>query len=435
MNNGLPEFKKEMDKISVPIDKLDQIIVHTIKENGRKKSKRKVGLYSVSAAVVGFGLFMGSAIVSPAMAKVASHIPLVGTFFNESADEGLRIVGQKGLTQIIDQSSKDNGITLTINEVFYDGTRFTIGYTQESLFAFGDIERPTIDVNGKEINFSSSYSGDFITPQKYKGVIDITPTEELPEQFDMKIRIDAVGLIPGKWEFEFQMKQSNTVTVVRPNEVKLINDAEVTIQSLKLGPAGTDLTVGISADKNNQKVDPYSLNFYVVDENGDVLDSVTASGSGETIDGKEKANLQFLYSPLKEGVKKVKIFPYMVPTVENGYEEVAVQLDDATLPITMDQGESGKTIITDIQYENDKTIVSFEVQSDTIIDNHASYNGIWLEDANGKRIWSKDNPMAERIEGNHFRQEFPTEQKRGLQLKTTKLLKIIMFEEFEINIE
>lgn len=406
-----------------------------MKENRRKKSKRKVGLYSVSAAVVGFGLFKGSAIVSPAMAKMASQIPLVGTLFNESADEGLRIAGQKGLTQVVDQSSKDNGITLTINEVFYDGTRLTIGYTQESLFAIGELERPTIEVNEKEINFSSAYSGDFITPQKYKGVIDITPTEELPEQFQMKIRIDAVGVIPGKWEFDFPMKQSSKVKVVRPNEMKLISDAEVTIESLKLGPAGTDLTVGILADKNNQMVDPYSLNFYVVDENGDVLDSVTGSGSGETVDGKEQARLQFLYSPIKEGVEKVRIIPYVIPTSENGYEKTSAKIDGAKLPITLDQGESGKILVTDIQYVKDKTIVKFEVQSDAIIDNHASRNGIWLEDANGKPLMSKDKPFAERIEGNHFQQEFAAGEKKGLQLKTNKMPKPIMFEEFKIDIK
>ena len=114
------------------------------------------------------------------------------------------------------------------------------------MFFIGELERPTIEVNGEEINFSSGYSGDFVTPQKYKGLIDINPTEELPEEFDIKIRIDAVGLIPGKWEFEFPVKQSNAVTVIRPQEVKMIEQAEVQFTSIKLGPAGTDV-----AEDNN----------------------------------------------------------------------------------------------------------------------------------------------------------------------------------------
>ena len=144
MSKQWPNLKREMDKISVPMDKLDSIITNTINENRVKKSKKKIALDSLSAAVIGFGIFIASASISPAMAKVASHIPIIGTFFNDVNDEGLRIAGQKGLTQMVDQTAKDNGITLTMNEIFYDGTRLTFGYTQESTFAIGEIELPTI---------------------------------------------------------------------------------------------------------------------------------------------------------------------------------------------------------------------------------------------------------------------------------------------------
>lgn len=434
MNNEFPEFKKEMDKISVPMEKLDTIIENTIKENKIKKPLRKKIIYSLSAAAVGFGLFMGSAIVSPAMAKVASNIPLVGNFFNDSKDEGLRIAGQKGLTQVIEQTSKDNGITLTMNEVFYDGTRLTFGYTHEALFAIGQLERPTIEVNGKEINFSSGYSGDFITPVKYKGTIDITPTEELPEEFELKMRIDAVGLIPGKWEFKFPVKQSNKVTVIRSTEIKTIEEAEIKIASLKLGPAGTSLVVNLTADENQNKLDIYGLNFFVLDEKGNVLDQVSGSGSGDVENGKEIVKLDYLFTPLKEGTKKVKVVPYTIPRAYENREEVSLKLDGQNLPTVMDQGESGKVIIERMEHEGNKTVIYYEVESDFIIDNYSSRTPIWLEDAKGNNLISKDNPLPERIDGNHFKQEFTTGNKKDLILKTVKQPKPIMYEAFEIEI-
>lgn len=432
MSSQFPEIKNEMDKISVPTEKLDRIIETTVKENKRKKSKKKIAFYSASAAVVGFGLFISSAILSPTMAKVASHIPVVGTFFNDVDDEGLRIAGQKGLTQVVDQSSKDNGITLTINEIFYDGTRFTFGYTHESLFALGEIERPTIEVNGKEINFSSGYSGEFVTPQKFKGIIDITPAEELPVEFDLKMRIDAVGLIPGKWEFSFPVKQSNEVTVIKSQDVKIINDAEVHVDSLKIGPAGTDLSVKVNSKLGSPMLN--MLQFYIIDEKGRVLDAVSGSGYGDTENGKEKMTFNYLYSPLKEGTKKLRIIPYTIPMNKDGFKEVVVKLNGQSLPIILDQGDFGKILITEIKYSKDKMIVNYEVQSDAIIDNHSSFNPFWVEDTNGKRLLSKDNPFPERIEGNRFKQEFGTEEKKGLQLKTFKYPKPIMYEEFELEI-
>lgn len=434
MNSQWPDFKKDMDKIPVPIDKLDAIITNTINENRVKKSIRKTVLYLISAAAIGLGLFIGSASVSPTMAKIASHIPLIGTFFNDVSDEGLRIAGKTGLTQIIDQTSKDNGITLTMNEIFYDGTRLTFGYTQESSFAIGELERPTIEVNGKEINFSSGYSGEFITPQKYKGVIDINPTEELPEEFDIKIRVDAVGLIPGKWEFEFPVKQSNEVTVIRPQVVNRIEQAEVQITSLKLGPAGTALAVEITMDEANTRFDPYNLDFYMIDDNGNVLDMVSKSGRGDTVNGKVMTDLEILYTPLKEETQNIKIIPYIMPLSNTKAEEVSIRLDDQNVPFVLDQGDFGKVYVTDIAYLDNRTIVYFDVQSDTIFDNRLSRNPIWLVDANGNHLMLEDKPFAERIKGNSFKQEFSTGKKKGLQLKTIKSPIPTMYEEFEIEI-
>lgn len=432
MSNQWPDLKKEMEKIPVPMDKLDSIIVNTANEKGMRRSKKKIAFYSLSAAVLGFGLFIGSATISPTMAKVASQIPIIGTFFNDVDDEGLRIAGQKGLTQIVDQSAKDNGITLTMNEIFYDGTRLTFGYTQESLFAIGELERPTIEVDGKEINFSSGSFGDFITPQKYKGGININPIEELPKEFDMKVRIDAIGIIPGKWEFEFPVKQSSEVTVIRPQEMKMVEQAEVQIASLKLGPAGTDLRVNVTADEANNKLDVYRLNFHVLDESGNVLDIISGSGSGDIENGREKAQLDFLYTPLKEGTKKVEIIPYTTPMVEE--EVVTMSLDDQTLPFVLEQGDYGKILITDLNFLEDKVVVYFDVQSDVIIDNKLSRNPIWLEDANGKNLMLEDRPYAVRIEGNSFKQEFATSKKDGLVVKTRKFSKPTTYESFEIEL-
>lgn len=435
MNSQFPDLKNELDKIEVPVDKLDAIITRTVHGSPQNKTIRRKVLYTMVAAAAGFGLFIGSAMVSPAMAKVASAIPVVGTFFNDVGDEGLRIAGQKGLTQFVGQSVKDSGITFTINEVFYDGTRLTIGYTQESLLPLGSPERPTIRVNGKEINFGSGYSGKFATPQKYVGYMDLNPTEELPENFDLKMRIDAVGLIPGKWEFAFPVKQSSKVTVIRPQVTVEVPGTEMKISSLKLGPAGTDLSVKVTSDKEAGGVDPYQLFFYVVDEQGNVLDTVSGHGSGETIDGKEVADIDFLYSPLKEGTNTVRVIPHIFPSNERGYKDVSADLDGVSLPFILDQGEFGKILIKEIEQKGDRTIVEFEVQSDTIIDNHVSRNPIYIQHSNGNNLLSMEKPMAERIHGNTFRQEFETGKKQGLKLVTYEYRKPILFDEFIVNLK
>lgn len=429
--NQWPDLKKEMDNIPVPLDKLDVIIAETMTKNRTKPSKKKAVLYSVSAAVVGFSLFIGSASVFPVMAKISSNIPIIGTFFNDSADEGLRIAGVSGLTKVVDQSSKDNGITLTMNEIFYDGTRLTLGYTHESLFAIGELERPTIKVDGKEINFSSSYSGDFVTPQKYKGIIDITPTEELPEAFEMTISFDAVGLVPGQWGFHFPVEQSSEVTVIRPQETKTIEGLDVEISSLKIGPAGTDVKVQVKQEEAT-KLTAYDLNFYVIDDNGRVLNTVTGGGFGETVNGVETTTLDFLYSPIAEGTKTVRVVPYTIPMTEQGLEQVEVSLEEKEVPFVVDQGEFGSILVTKVDVSEEKTVVYFTLNSDAIVDEKLSQNPIWMEDANGNNLIVEDKPFAERVEGNKFKQEFKAGE--GLKIKSYKYLKPVMYEEFIIDV-
>lgn len=433
MSKQWPDLKKEMDNIQVPLEKLDKIIQNTAPPMKKKKSKLKIVSYTAGAAAVALFIFVGSASVSPAMAKIASHVPLIGTFFNDVQDEGLQIAGQKGLTQIIDQSSKDSGITLTITEMFYDGTRLVFGYTQESLFAIGELERPTFEVNGREINFSSSYSGEFITPQKYKGMVEINPTEELPEEFELNMRIDAIGLIPGKWKFQFHVKQSNQVLVIRPEEAQIIEEMKVKINSLKIGPAGTDLAVQITSKEEEMNLEPYDLEFFLVDDRGNVLDLLGKDAHGDTENGVVETQVGYLFNPLKEGTKKVSVIPYKLED-KFPLEKVMIPLEGKKSPFKLSQGDFGDILVTEIQSNKEQIIVYFDVNSEFLYDNRLTRNPIWLEDEHGNNLVLEEAPFAKRIEGNSFKQVFKASELERAHLATFQYPKPIMYDEFELQV-
>ncbi|MBR7798074.1 hypothetical protein GT022_18775 [Agaribacter marinus] len=76
MKNELPDFKKHVDQIEVPGKKLDLAVENVIKR-GKKKNwsfGKKITFCSSAAAIV-FCLLIGSAFISPTMAKVMSNIP------------------------------------------------------------------------------------------------------------------------------------------------------------------------------------------------------------------------------------------------------------------------------------------------------------------------------------------------------------------------
>ncbi len=435
MNNEFPQFKDEMKKIAVPEDELDQIISKAVRETRIKGTLRRKVFYTTSAAAAGFALFIGSAMYSPAIAKIASEIPVVGTFFSGSGDEGLEIAGAKGLTQVVGKSATDKGITLTINEVFYDGTRLAFGFTHESLLAIGEMEKPAIYADGKEINFSSGSSGEFVTPAKYQGILDINPTEELPEEFTLKFRVDAVGLMPGNWEFEFPVKQSGEVTVIRPKETKNIQGMEVKVNSVKLGPAGTDLSVSLTADLEQTKLDPYTdLHFNIVDNQGFALRQMSGSAHGDTVDGKEEATLSMLYSPVKEGTKSLSIIPYTLPSQHSAPEEVMIPLSEGGLPAILEQGGGDKITVTDIERTKQSTTIFFEVDSEFAYDDQLTRNPTILETADGENLTIEKEPFAERVEGNLYKQVFKAAGSKELIFKAFVMPEPEMFEAIPVEL-
>ena len=80
MKESLSDYiKKEINEITIPEEKLDHTIEKAIsKGRKRKYSLGKKIIYGSSAAVLLFGLFVGSAFVSPVMAEVVSKIPYLG---------------------------------------------------------------------------------------------------------------------------------------------------------------------------------------------------------------------------------------------------------------------------------------------------------------------------------------------------------------------
>ncbi|MGC7931072.1 DUF4179 domain-containing protein [Lysinibacillus sp. VIII_CA] len=163
MTDKIPSFKEGIDNIHVPLDKLDTIISKTIHENVQrgKKSLRIKIVYSLSSVAVASILFISSATFSPAMANIVSKIPIIGAVFSDSGDPGLEKVNEQGLTNLIADTKNTGGTSITLDEVFYDGTRFTIGFSitsekviEESYLSSG----PEIKINGQAFSNASTYS-------------------------------------------------------------------------------------------------------------------------------------------------------------------------------------------------------------------------------------------------------------------------------------
>jgi hypothetical protein len=308
MTDKIPSFKEEIDDIHVPIDKLDAIILKTVQGNvpRKKRSIRKKLLYSVAAAIAAFGLLIGSATVSPVMATIVSQIPIIGSIFSTSGEHGLERVSDLGLTQVVGQSKTVNGITITIDEVFYDGTRVTVGYSQESEEPLEDYYvSPMLDVDGKSMPIVSRDRE--ITPTHWTNVVSIEPYRmALPKRFEIGMSFE--GKAGERWYFSTPVEEQPGVRQVTINHSQQTEGVNLFVEDVKIGRAGFLLRHEVASEKYYDLMT--FVQFRAVDSFGNEL-AVSGGGPGGGPYGERRVYGTTLFDPVEELAKELTITPYL----------------------------------------------------------------------------------------------------------------------------
>ncbi|MGE7664804.1 DUF4179 domain-containing protein [Ureibacillus composti] len=306
-------FKEEINNIPIPTEKLDAIILNTFHEteNKKKNPKRSKMFYSLSTAAVAFILLVSSATVSPVMANIVSKIPIIGMVFSESGDRGLDQVNEQGLTNVLDTTKSVGQTSITLDEVFYDETRLSIGFVITSDEPIGEFylsAGPTITINGKAFTNASTYKETGISPTQRAGIINIDSFDDLPETFTLGVAF--TGEDGKQWDFSTPISKKTKVQSVVINHTQEVGDIELTVSDLKVSPGGLQFSFSANSEQINFIPNAY-LDFKVVDEEGNELVSHSGASKMQKVDGKEYYTGDRLIDPTKDNVKKLTVTPYI----------------------------------------------------------------------------------------------------------------------------
>ncbi|WP_188069449.1 DUF4179 domain-containing protein [Brevibacillus brevis] len=322
MREKIHAYKEQVDGIPVPTEKLDDIITKTVREASpqRKRLNKRKLVYSTGAAVVAVGILFSSATVSPAMANLVSKVPLIGSIFATYGDSGLKQASEKGLTTVIGESQDVGGNAITINEVYYDGTRFTIGYTLETKEAVGEHylgSSPDLTVNGEAFGYAGSSKQTQITPTLATGIVNIDAINGLPQEF--KLGLSFQGEDGKKWSFSLPISERTDTKRIPVNHKQQAGGIDLTVSDVTMGPAG--LVVSFQAVTEEIGYLSSYLEFKVVDEKGNELGAYSGGSQGKKSDGKEYLTGTRRFDPVTADVKELTITPYMsLPTNGGGVE-------------------------------------------------------------------------------------------------------------------
>ena len=346
MTDKIPSFKEEIDDIHVPIDKLDTIILNTVQASApkRKRSIRKKVLYGVGAAVAAFGLLVGSATISPVMANFVSQIPVVGSIFGESGERGLEQVSELGLTQVVGESKTIKGNTLTIDEVFFDGTRLTVSYSLESEEPLGEYYLGSgmdFTIDGKSISHGGSSGETEITPT-YRTAIDNVDvgSGELPKQFKLGLVFEGKG--GERWKFSMPVHEQSSAELVTINHMQRAGSIDLTVSNLEISPLGLRFNYNTLTDENEFPTGDFGsfIAFKAVDSSGnELVISSQGGGQAEIVSGKIHSKGNSLFEPIDDTVKELTVTPYLIMPSEGGGVEIDASGNEKSIDFEPYKGE------------------------------------------------------------------------------------------------
>lgn len=279
------EFNQSIDNIIVPVEKL------MARENAaiiQAKKKRKGGRTTKRSILVACGLcisLLGSGFVSTGMAEALSNIPLIGPIYKDFRDIASDKIEQDQLMTTINKQASKNGLTMTVKEAAYDGTRLivTVVYTGEKGLSFEEevVGFSYLTINGQEVTPAIGSTGqDDINS---KTIIEhhqltFSDYDEYGDNVEIAIHGEDLFGYEGKLEVAFPLEKiRGDVSEFYPEvKAKTADDLyTLTADKVTFSPLSTriDLTVDYPAEMDENDTWPW-FDFSVVDESGQVYDKL-----------------------------------------------------------------------------------------------------------------------------------------------------------------
>ena len=363
----LEELEQRIRNTPMPRNSMSSEIMNQIgginmtkQRNGSKILKRTLTAASI-AAIMGAGA-VGAGFVSPTMASALKQIPGIGSmFYGLNSDEIQRAVDQGILTQPLKQITKD-GVTLTLTNVLYDGTRlsYTIERAGEHLpqkvaspyipmdseIISGDKEwkksrqvpeqqqekgyvtSPKTFINNEALKAFSGFGDDIGNSNAV--FVEYTNLGSLPNEFELTVRTK-VTRVDEPFEFKVPVKISDSKLVVQPNETKSYENFSYTLQKMESTVTNTRLILESTgkvpaASEQTGKYAPTMMYYEIIDDQGKVLNQRQLGFFHRAPD--LEYQVDELYDAVSPNAKSVTIKPYTFTVNTDNWRVVGEKLDE-----------------------------------------------------------------------------------------------------------
>ncbi|CAH8773169.1 DUF4179 domain-containing protein [Paenibacillus dendritiformis] len=293
---------------------------------------RKAAIFTAVVASMGVAL-VGAGFLSPTLAESLKSIPVLGSIFKLMGDAGLQKADQEGLVSVINENIEQNGISLIVPKVTYDGVRIAFELTRQppkgtkgvllDVRAVFENRVPKGAFDRIQVSMPGAYGSLGVgTPANEPSESVIVQLNELsgniPDQFNMSVKVWLKGYEePYELTVPVTKNTKDNITLVPEEPTKTYGNINFTIEKLELTPISTNLNLKLTGEPSIGGLS--DINADIIDEQGRTLEVL--SGRGMMGDTFSTWTSETTFEPIPAKTKTVTVKPYMMRTVENNKRE------------------------------------------------------------------------------------------------------------------
>lgn len=321
----------QVDLVDRTMERYSKIKTRRYKSSNSHSKRVRNTFFGTSAALVmAFTLVVSTGFISPTMAASLKQVPGINSIFQIAGDLGLQTADEKGLLSKPNLSDTHDGLTLSVPEVMFDGTRVSIAlerqttdkrFTNETVSSL--INDIILTINGEEINsYAPANTSNSIDPYMIPGknpnstIIQFSDLrnqggKSFPDKFDLTLSMPVSG-IKQPFKIDIPIEKNTKKNIVQtPYLKRQYEKIHYTLEKIELTPITTNITTRIELPKPLKISTLPFLNYELYDDKGNEFKQIGGKGWSATDGNVLMTDSQFepFISPPK--VITIKVYKYI----------------------------------------------------------------------------------------------------------------------------
>ncbi len=334
----------------------------------KKRSRSAVWIKAAAAFVIAAGVaagtngYLNQKSAGPNLSGISTTDLTYQQGIGVAWTRGYEQIEQRKLSTPLNLTIEDQGVTLTLLDVFYDGTEARINYVAENKKSDPALNEAnasfnyTLTVDGASENdiSESSRSKTFLDDHRFAGVIAFDFQQEYhPSETTVRLNLTRLTTKDGSWKADIPLSTKKTEAVTRtlyPNTEFELKGRTYKVEKVVAGPITTWLTVNPVESSDPSLQEEFVFQLYDDKENG----FMSKWGPTRQYEPFTTLNPQPKYLTLE-----VNPVTQMMP--ENR-KQVDAEWTGKTPVVLQGYGED-KMTVTGIDFLKDRTVMRYEINN------------------------------------------------------------------------